>query len=88
MIKIRTTPFFFKIDLCSATSIESSRRDLLNDMAEHRLILKNEQNTFPFWFHIQNRYSIPRNGVFIFIMLYTVNRHNVMIGSVWDELKR
>jgi len=36
---------FFNIDLCSATSIESSRRDLLNDMAEHRPILKNNQNT-------------------------------------------
>jgi len=26
--------------------MESSRRDLLNDMAEHLLILKNNQNTF------------------------------------------
>jgi len=43
--KIRSTPLFFKIDLCSATSTESSRRDLLNDMAEHRPILKNNQNT-------------------------------------------
>jgi len=34
--KIRTTPLFFKIDLCSATSMESSCRDLSNDMAEHR----------------------------------------------------
>jgi len=37
---------FFKIDLCSATSMESSRRDLLNDVTEHRSILKNNQNTF------------------------------------------
>ena len=44
--KIRTTPLFFDIDLCSATSIESSRRDLLNDMTEHRPILKNNQNTY------------------------------------------
>jgi len=36
---------FVKIDLCSATSMESSRRDLLNDMAEHRSTLKNNQNT-------------------------------------------
>jgi len=35
------------IDLCSATSMESSRRDLLNDMAEHHSILKNNQNTYP-----------------------------------------
>ena len=35
----------FKVDLCSATSMESSRRDLFNDMAEHGAILKNDQNT-------------------------------------------
>jgi len=37
---------FFNIDLCSATSMESSRRDLLNDIAERRPILKNYQNTY------------------------------------------
>jgi len=37
---------FFKIGLCSATSMESSRRDLLNDVADHRSILKNNQNTY------------------------------------------
>ena len=36
---------FFKIALCSATSMESSRRDLFNDVAEHKPILKNNQNT-------------------------------------------
>jgi len=36
---------FFKIDLCSATSIESSRQDLSNYVAEHGPILKNNQNT-------------------------------------------
>jgi len=36
---------YFKIELCSTTSMESSRRDLSNDMAEHRPILKNNQNT-------------------------------------------
>jgi len=35
----------FNIDLCSATSMESSHRDLFNDMAEHRPILKIDQNT-------------------------------------------
>jgi len=30
----------FKIDLCSAASMGSSRRDLLNDMTEHRPIFK------------------------------------------------
>jgi len=36
----------FQHRLCSATSMESSRGDLLNDMAEHRPILKNNQNTY------------------------------------------
>jgi len=31
---------YFKIDLCPATSMESSRRDLWNDVAEHRSIVK------------------------------------------------
>ena len=37
---------FFNPDVCSATSMESSRQDLLNDMAKHRAILKNNQNTY------------------------------------------
>ena len=37
--------YFFYIDLCSTTPMESSHRDLLNGMAEHRPILKNNQNT-------------------------------------------
>ena len=37
---------FFHIDLCIAISMESCRRDLLNDMAEHGPILKNNQNTY------------------------------------------
>jgi len=36
---------FFKIDLCSATSMESSPRDLSNDVAERGSILNNNQNT-------------------------------------------
>jgi len=44
-IKIHTTPLFFKIDLCSATSMESSRHDLSNDVAEHRPGLKYIQIT-------------------------------------------
>ena len=37
--------YFLNINLCSATLMESSRRDLLNDMAENMPILKNNQNT-------------------------------------------
>jgi len=44
---------FYNIDLGSDTSMESSRRDLLNYMAEHRPILKNKQNThYPLLFRI------------------------------------
>ena len=38
--------YFFNIDLCSATSMESSRRDLANDMAEHNPILKSNIKTY------------------------------------------
>ena len=38
--------------------MESSRRDLSNDMAEHKPILKNNQNTY------KPRYSfIPKSGI-------------------------
>ena len=55
---------FFNIDLCSATSIESSDGDLLNDMTEHKPILKNNQNTYQPRFGLtpKNRYTIPKNG--------------------------
>jgi len=45
--------------------MESSRWTLVNDVAEQRLTLKNNRNTYhpPFWFLAQNRYSISRNGV-------------------------
>jgi len=48
--------------------MKSSRRDLLNDMAERKSILKNNQNSLvpPFWFHTQNRSgSTSQNGVFV-----------------------
>jgi len=37
---------FFKIDMCSATPFKRSRRELSIDVAEHRSILKNNQNTY------------------------------------------
>jgi len=45
--------------------MESSRRDLLNDMVEHMPILKKKAPP-PFWFHYKNRYSIPQNGDFFY----------------------
>ena len=58
------------IDVCSATSKESPRRELLNDMAEQRTILKSNQNTYHVRFHTQNRYSIPQNGSFVFTVSF------------------
>jgi len=40
IIKIHTTLLLFKIDLCSATLMESSWRDFFDDMAQHRSIFK------------------------------------------------
>ena len=56
---------FFNIDLCSASSMGSSRRDLLNDMTEHRPIFKNNQSTYHprFAFTPKTGISIPQNGV-------------------------
>jgi len=41
---VGTWVLVLKIDLCSASSIENSRWDLLNVIAEQRSILKNHQN--------------------------------------------
>jgi len=48
----------------SHTSKESSRRDLLNDMAEHWDILKNNQNTYypRFGFTSETGTAIPKTG--------------------------
>ena len=42
--------------------MERTRRDLLNDMAEHRPIFKNNQITYP-RFSFTHRYSISKTGV-------------------------
>ena len=73
--KIRTTPLFYEAELSLATSMESSRRDLLNDMAEHRPILKNNRNTHQVS-HPKPIYSIPQNGVFVF----TVYRNHLGVS--------
>jgi len=45
--------------------MESSRRDLLNDMTDHRLILKNDQNTYQpcFGFTPKTGVVFPKTGV-------------------------
>jgi len=72
---------FFKIDLCSATSFERSRRALPMDVAEHRSILKNNHIFTPFQFHTPNRYRTPWNGSFIF----TVHSAQILYFVSFDE---
>ena len=56
---------FFKIDLCSAISFKRSRRELSINVAEHRSILKNNQNThYPrFSFTPKRGTKLPETGV-------------------------
>jgi len=44
--KTRVRMLYFEIGLCSAVSFKRSRRELSIDMAEHRSVLKNYQNTY------------------------------------------
>jgi len=50
---------FFKIDLSSAMTIESSRGNLDSNMAEHKAILKTGPNTYYSRFRSQNKYCFP-----------------------------
>jgi len=57
---------FFNIELCSATSMESSRRDLLNDNDRH--ILKNNQNTYHPRFCYKPKTGIAFAKMFFFLL--------------------
>ena len=47
--------------------MESSRRDLLNDVAEHGPILKNSRNTYPsFMLTVETGIRTPRTKMFRF----------------------
>ena len=59
---------FFKIGLRSAISFKRSRGELSIDVAEHRYMLKNSQNThYPRFSFIPKTciHSIPQNGWFV-----------------------
>jgi len=53
------------MDLCSATSLKRSQRELSIDMAEHKSILKNNQNPYYLNFNFQPKKGIelPEKGV-------------------------
>jgi len=63
--------YFFILDLCSATSMKSSRWDLLNYMAEHRPILKNHQNACHprFGFTPKTGIAFPKTGVLFLLCI-------------------
>jgi len=56
--------FFPKTELCSAISMKRYRRNLFNGIAQHRPILKNNQNTYPrFGFIPKTGIAFPKTGV-------------------------
>jgi len=69
---------FFKIDLCSAIPFKRFRRGLSIDVAEHRSILKNYQNTYNprFSFTPKTGIAFPKTGVLFLLcrgFRYTVH---------------
>jgi len=77
----------FNLNLCSATSMKSSPRDIYNDMAVHRprRIFKCNQNTFsppPFWFYTLKSYSIPLNGVLFLLCVKTI-KHEFLLEQIF-----
>ena len=80
---------FFCIDVCSGIPMESFRRDLLNDMAEHRPILKNNQNTYypRFSFTPKNR-ELPETGAsFLRCHLEKKSWFTFIQKKSWEYLK-
>jgi len=63
MTKIRIDTLFFKVDISSATSMESFHGDLWNDVAEKTSILKNKIILPPIYFHTSNRWEFTKTGV-------------------------
>jgi len=62
---------FFNIDLRSARSMESSRRDFLRDVAEHRSVLKTDQNTY------HSRFSFMPTGVLFLLCIGSFARKGI-----------
>ena len=83
IIKIHTTPLVLEIDLCSATSMESSQRDLLNDRAEHNLPWKitNIKSTTPVL--VSHPKQVQHSPIWDFV--FTVDAYNIHIyeGLIW-----
>jgi len=64
--------------------MESSRRDLLNDRAEHRPILKNNQNTYHhhFGFPPKTGEAFPKTGFcFHCVLSWYLKRNNIPADS-------
>ena len=66
--------------------MESSLRDLSNDMAEHRPVLKNNQNTYyhRFSFTPKTGVAFPQTGVFLFTVSWNAIKFG---GKLWKSHK-
>jgi len=68
----------------SATSMESSRRDLSNDVAEHRHTLKNNQNTYyPRFSFIPNPKQVQHSQKRVFCFYCA----HIFVPNVCSQLK-
>ena len=67
--------------------MESSRRDLLSDMAEHRPILKNNGNTNQprFGFTLETAITFPKTGFCFYCVFYSI--FSVFKGFCWFNKK-
>jgi len=72
--------------------MESFRRDLSNDMAEHKPILKNSQNTFypRFSFTPITDIALPKTGVLFLLCLQIFPDRHISINreSAWSSMGR
>ena len=78
---------FSKIGLRSAIPMESSRRDLLNDVAEHlsvfKIIIIIIKNTYciRFSFITKPDKAFPKKDVFVFTVIILINMRRRIIRS-------
>jgi len=76
---------FFKLGLCSAISFERSRRELSIDVAEHRSVLENDQNTLylRFSFIPRTGLAFPKTGILLWLC-----SHRLMLCNTYAWIKR
>jgi len=71
---------FFKVDLCSATSMESSLRDLSNDVVEHKRLswkITKIHSTPVLFSHPKKRIAFPKAGNCFFVTPFRIETCSV-----------